>query len=86
VVDEAHCISSWGNDFRSDYLKLNILKDKFPDVPILALTGTANDLIKKDIENRLRIPNALLCRMSFNRPNLIYKVIPKSGDMVNDIC
>jgi bloom syndrome protein len=57
VIDEAHCVSSWGRDFREDYLKLGILKTLFPTVPMLALTATATERVKIDSINRLGMKN-----------------------------
>jgi ATP-dependent DNA helicase RecQ len=70
AVDEAHCISSWGHDFRPDYLKLHILREKFPDVPLLALTATADRVIRRDILRQLNIPEEYQFIASFDRPNL----------------
>jgi ATP-dependent DNA helicase RecQ len=70
AVDEAHCISSWGHDFRPDYLKLNILRKKFPDVPLIALTATADRAIRKDILRQLEIPEEYQFVTSFDRPNI----------------
>ncbi|CAM9733396.1 unnamed protein product, partial [Phaeothamnion confervicola] len=86
VIDEAHCISQWGHDFRSDYLKLNLLRQEFPHVPIMALTATADRRIIKDAMSRLgfRNHNNLVSR-SFNRPNLSYDVLPKSRGIVDAI-
>jgi len=70
AVDEAHCISSWGHDFRPDYLKLNVLRDRFPSVPLVALTATADRAIRKDILRQLSIPEDHQFVSSFNRPNL----------------
>ncbi len=70
AVDEAHCISSWGHDFRPDYLKLNILRQRFPSVPLLALTATADRVIRRDVLRQLSIPEEHLFVSSFNRPNL----------------
>jgi len=70
AVDEAHCISSWGHDFRPDYLRLNVLRKKFPDVPLLALTATADRVIRRDILRQLAIPEEHQFIASFDRPNL----------------
>ncbi|MFZ1702255.1 MAG: DNA helicase RecQ [Pyrinomonadaceae bacterium] len=77
AIDEAHCISSWGHDFRPEYLRLAALKQVFPQVPLIALTATADKLVRKDIFDRLNIPQAELFVSSFNRPNIFYAVEPK---------
>jgi ATP-dependent DNA helicase RecQ len=79
AIDEAHCISEWGHDFRPEYRELKKLRTHLPDVPIMALTATATDRVRADIikELTLRDPRAYVA--SFNRPNLTYRVIPKTA-------
>ncbi len=79
VIDEAHCCSAWGHDFRPDYKELGILRRQFPGVPILACTATATARVTKDVKRILQIPHAHEFRASFNRPNLHYSVRMKPG-------
>lgn len=77
AIDEAHCISSWGHDFRPEYLRLATLKRQFPKVPLIALTATADNLVRKDIVEKLGVSSAATFVSSFNRPNIYYAVEPK---------
>ncbi|CAL9734241.1 hypothetical protein MOSE0_E01574 [Monosporozyma servazzii] len=82
VIDEAHCVSNWGHDFRPDYKKLNIFKQNYPDVPVIALTATANEFVQNDIIKNLGLSNPTTLRQSFNRDNLYYQIIPKDKTAV----
>jgi ATP-dependent DNA helicase RecQ len=77
AVDEAHCLSEWGHDFRPDYLTLSQIRKHFPKAPIAAFTATATSDVQRDILAKLSLRNPLQVRASFNRPNLYYEVRPK---------
>ncbi|NTV04936.1 MAG: DNA helicase RecQ [Chlorobiaceae bacterium] len=77
VIDEAHCISEWGHDFRPDYLSLSALVTLFPDTPVAAFTATATTRVQQDILDKLALRNPLIIRASFDRPNLTYGVLYK---------
>jgi len=78
AVDEAHCISEWGHDFRPEYRQIAKLRDVFPEVPFMALTATATERVRGDIVKHLRLRDARCYVASFNRPNLSYRVVPKA--------
>ncbi|MBA3923410.1 MAG: DNA helicase RecQ, partial [Nostocaceae cyanobacterium] len=77
AIDEAHCVSEWGHDFRPDYRQLRMLRKRYPDVPTLALTATATDRVRADIIQQLELKQPNIHIASFNRPNLYYEVRSK---------
>ncbi len=77
AVDEAHCISSWGHDFRPEYRALRTIRNSYPQIPILALTASATERVRRDIVEMLGVSEAKSFIASFNRPNLSYRVIPR---------
>src|SRR5438309_656031 len=79
AIDEAHCISEWGHDFRPEYRELKKLRKHLPDVPIMALTATATERVRGDILKQLKLREARSYVASFNRPNLTYRVTPKTS-------
>jgi ATP-dependent DNA helicase RecQ len=77
AIDEAHCISEWGHDFRPEYRQLIVLRNKFPDIPLVALTATATPIVQDDIIEQLKMKEPQKFKASFNRSNLFYQVLPK---------
>lgn len=77
AIDEAHCISEWGHDFRPEYRNLKLIIDKIAKVPVIALTATATPKVQDDIQKTLGMNNAMVFKDSFNRPNLYYEIRPK---------
>lgn len=77
AIDEAHCISQWGHDFRPEYRQMQQLRRRFPQIPIIALTATATERVQQDILQQLNLQNPQIHRFSFNRTNLYYEVQPR---------
>lgn len=85
AIDEAHCISEWGHDFRPEYRNLRSIIQRIGDVPVIGLTATATPKVQEDILKSLGIPDANTFKASFNRPNLYYEVRPKTKNVDGDI-
>lgn len=78
AIDEAHCVSQWGHDFRPDYIQLSVLHQRFPDVPRIALTATADPETQREIRRRLALEDAAIYTDSFDRPNIRYRIVEKT--------
>ena len=85
AVDEAHCISEWGHDFRPEYRRIRPIINEIGEAPVIALTATATDKVRGDIKKNLGIMDAVEFKSSYNRPNLYYEVRPKTDDVDKDI-
>jgi ATP-dependent DNA helicase RecQ len=79
AIDEAHCVSQWGHDFRPEYIGLSVIAERFPQVPRIALTATADDLTRREIVDRLGLGNAPHFVASFDRPNIRYEIVDKQN-------
>ncbi len=79
AIDEAHCVSQWGHDFRPEYIGLSVISERFPDVPRIALTATADELTRKEIVDRLGLSGAPRFVASFDRPNIRYEIVDKQN-------
>jgi ATP-dependent DNA helicase RecQ len=79
AIDEAHCVSQWGHDFRPEYIGLSVISERFPDVPRIALTATADEMTRKEIIERLGLAGARTFVASFDRPNIQYEIVDKQN-------
>ncbi|NJL48223.1 MAG: ATP-dependent DNA helicase RecQ, partial [Leptolyngbyaceae cyanobacterium SM2_5_2] len=85
AIDEAHCVSEWGHDFRPEYRQLSALRQMFPQIGLVALTATATERVRQDIQEQLQLLDPLVHVASFNRPNLYYEVRPKTRRSYQDL-
>ncbi|MGM0678165.1 MAG: DNA helicase RecQ [Pseudomonadota bacterium] len=85
AIDEAHCVSQWGHDFRPEYIKLSLLAERWPDIPRIALTATADERTRQEIRQRLGLEQARVFISGFDRPNIRYRITQGSGNARRDL-